>query len=146
MAQSKAERGFDFPFMSGFNPESVMEGFGSFNKGFEQAASFHLKAMDAALESAALAGKGFEKVHSGLVAYGRQALEEQAEALKTVMAAKTAADAMEAQQRFVKGATDSFVAEMTKAGELLQEAMREASAPLNDTFKGMFAALTPARA
>lgn len=115
--------------------EAVKENFEKAARSFGDVATYNRQAMEALVKSANVAAKGFEQVNSELMTYTRQAMEDHAAAVKTVMSSKSVQDALEAQSDYTKAAFDAYLGQMTKVSEIMVGLAREVSAPLSDQVK-----------
>jgi phasin family protein len=103
------------------------------------------KNLEAVVASASAAAKGAEALGGEAAAWSRSFLETHAAAAKAVAAAKTPLEAFEVQTAFARGAFESYVAEMSKVGEMLAAACKDAAAPLNARASEAMAGLNGAR-
>lgn len=115
--------------------EAVKENFEKAARSFGDMATYNRQAMEALVKSANVATKGIEQINTELMTYSRQAMEDHAAALKTVMTSKSLQDALEVQSDYSKAAFDSYLGQMTKVSEIVVGLAREISAPLTEQAK-----------
>ena len=98
--------------------------------GFEKLGAFHKANSEAFVASAGISTKAMEKVGSELAAYAKSAAEDFSEATKAILTSKSLQTAFETQSSYLKSSYESYMSEMTKLGEMLTGAAREAFEPL----------------
>ena len=82
------------------------------------------------MKSATVAGKGVESINSEIYAYSKSSLEESITVTKAIMGSKSLHEAFEYQSDFAKSAFESYIAEMTKFGELFTATTKSSFARL----------------
>jgi phasin family protein len=110
--------------------DSLKTGFDKTAKIFESATEFGKDTVEAYVESATIAGKGFQVINGEAVAYSKEAIEEFAATAKAVMGSKSIHEAIELQTGFVKNAFAAYVAQVTKYNEKAIVIAKESYAPL----------------
>jgi len=101
-------------------------------KGYDAFVSYGKDTAEAVTKSATVAGKGIESINSEIYSYSKQSIEDAVAATKAVLGSKSVHEAFEFQTDFAKSAFESYVAEMSKIGELATAATKDVYAP----FKG----------
>lgn len=107
------------------------------SRGFGDFATFNRQNMEAMVKAANLAARGFEQLNSELLTFSRQAMEDGAAAMKSMMSSKSLQEAVQAQSEYTKSAFDAYVGQMTKLQEIISGMARDASEPLNDRMKAI---------
>ena len=118
--------------------EAVTAGFEKATKTFERAAAFNKGAADAYTQSATLASKSAEQLQSEFMAYSKKSVEKSMAAAKAVMGAKSLPEALELQSAFIREAFESYITQMSRMGELMMAANKDAMAPLQEHFGEAF--------
>jgi len=109
--------------------EAVKDGFEKALKTYDQFISFSKDNAEAVLKSANAAGKGFETIHSEVLAYTRKFIEGGVAATKAVLSARSVEEALQLQGEFGKTMFQTQVDEAAKIGELALSTAREAAEP-----------------
>lgn len=86
---------------------------------------------EALIASATAATRGAESLGAQAVSYAKTAMEGQVEHVRALSSVRSIQEAMELQTTYAKSAMEAYVAEMNKAGETLQSAMKDSFKPLN---------------
>ena len=73
---------------------------------------------DAAARSFAEVNKGFQAIAAEVTDYSKKAFEDSTRAFEQLIGAKSIEQAIEIQSQYAKKAYDSYVAEMSKLGEM----------------------------
>lgn len=110
--------------------ESLQQGFEKITHDCEKMVSFQKEATEALVESATVAGKGIETINKAVLEYSQASVEDMAVATKAIMASKSLQEAVEKQTAFMKSAFETYVAEMTKVGDLALGTAKAASEPV----------------
>lgn len=110
--------------------ESLQQGFEKITQDCEKMVSFQKEATEALVESATVAGKGIETINKAVLEYSQASVEDMAVATKAIMASKSLQEAVEKQTAFMKSAFETYVAEMTKVGDLALGTAKAASEPV----------------
>jgi len=98
-------------------------------KSFEDAQAWGKQGFDAYVASATAWTKGFQTIATEVADYSRKSFEEGSAVVEKAVAAKSFDKAVEVQQGYVKSASEGFVSEMTKIGDLYKETAQEAYKP-----------------
>jgi phasin family protein len=114
---------------------ALRSGFEKAIDNYETAFALGRDTLDACVTSAAVAGRGLEKLNGEIFAYSKRSLEESIAAARTLIAAKSVQEAFEFQTGFVKSAFDAYVGEVSRFGELASATARESAAPLKGRAK-----------
>jgi len=109
--------------------EAVKDGFEKALKTYDQFISFSKDNAEAVLKSANAAGKGFETIHSEVLAYTRKFIEGGVAGTKAVLSARSIEEALQLQGEFGKTMFQTQVDEAAKIGELALSTAREAAEP-----------------
>lgn len=126
--------------------DSLKSGFEKTTKIFEGATEFGKDTVEAYVESATIAGKGFQAINSEAAAYSKQAIEDFATATKAVMGSKSIHEAIELQTSFAKSAFAAYVAQITKYNEKAIAVTKESYAPLQGRAEAFTAVVQSATA
>ncbi len=89
------------------------------------------KNLEAIVASVTAAAKGVETLSAETVAYSKSAFESQVAAAKTLAGVKSIQEVFEIQSTFAKAAYEGYMAQMTKASEIMTATMKESFKPLN---------------
>ena len=89
------------------------------------------KNLEAIVASVTAAAKGVETLNAETVAYSKSAFESQVAAAKTLAGVKSIQEVFEIQSTFAKAAYEGYMAQMTKASEIMTATMKESFKPLN---------------
>lgn len=110
--------------------EALKAGFDKALKNYDLVLAYGKDTAEAVVKSATAAGKGVETLNSELYSYSRQSLEDSITATKAIMGSKSLHEAFEHQSDFAKSAFESYIAGMTRFGELFTATTRDSFAPL----------------
>ena len=132
MATRKSQASTEHPGESAIESgaEAVKGGFEKALKTYDQLISFSKDSAEAVLKSANAAGKGFETIHSEMLAYTRKVMEEGVAATKAVLSARSLEEAFHLQGEYGKSLFQTQVEEAARLGELALSTAREAAEPL----------------
>jgi phasin family protein len=86
---------------------------------------------EAMIASVTAATRGAEALGAQAVSYAKSAMEGQVEHVRALTSVRSLQEAMELQSSYAKQAMETYVAEMTKAGETLTAAVKDSVKPLN---------------
>jgi hypothetical protein len=78
------------------------------------------------------ANKGFQAIVAEVTNYSKKAFEDGTRAFEQLVGAKSAEQAFEIQTQYAKKAYDSYMAQMSKLGEMYVGLARNAYKPLED--------------
>jgi phasin family protein len=88
------------------------------------------KNLEAVVASVTAATKGAEAL--GAETYSKKAAEDQVAAVKSLAAAKSVQEAMELQTAWAKSALEGYIAQMSKASEIVSASIKDSMKPLNE--------------
>ena len=74
--------------------------------------------LDAAVHSFGEVNNGFQSIAAEVTDYSKKAFEDSFRALEQILGAKSVGQAIEIQSQFAKKAYDTYIAEMSKLGEM----------------------------
>jgi phasin family protein len=98
-------------------------------KSFENMQSFGKDGFDAYVASATAMTKGLQSIAGEMAEFSRKSFEQSTATVEKAMAAKSIDKALEVQQGAAKNASEAYVAEVTKLGELYTNVAKEAYKP-----------------
>jgi phasin family protein len=103
-------------------------------KGFEEFQKVGKDGFDAAVRSFGEMNKGFQAIAAEVTDYSKKAFEDSTRAFEQLAGAKSVEQAIEIQAQYAKKAYDSYVAEMTKLGEMYAGLAKDAYKPVEAAF------------
>jgi phasin family protein len=109
-------------------------------QGFEEAAAFGQKNVDALVKSSEIAAKAAEGIGSEVSAFSKKAFDNGVAAAKEMAAAKTVSELFEKQSAFAQAAFEGFVAQATKLNEIYVAAAKDITTPVTERFTAASAA------
>lgn len=115
-------------------------------KTYEDVISFNQANIDALVQSTTTLTTGTEQVTKEAFSYMSKAFETSIENAKTLAACKTAAEALQLQQKMAKEALDAAVAETTRLSEMSTVVSKSAIEPIQKLYKGAFDSIKAAKA
>jgi phasin family protein len=89
---------------------------------------------DAAVQSFGEVNKGFQAIAAKVTDYSKKAFEDGTRAFEQLLGAKSVEQAIEIQSQFAKKAYDTYIAEMSKLGEMYVAIARDVYKPLEQVF------------
>jgi hypothetical protein len=92
------------------------------------------ESFDAAVRSYGEANKGFQAIVAEVTDYSKQAFDDATRALEQLVGVKSGEQAFEIQSQYAKKAYDSYVAEVSKLGEMYAALARSAYKPFENAF------------
>ena len=98
-------------------------------KSFEEAQTWGKEGFEAYVASATALTKGFQSIATEVADYSRKSFEEGSAVIEKAMSAKSFDKAVEVQQGYAKAASESYLNELNKLGELYKETAKEAYKP-----------------
>jgi len=101
-------------------------------KVFEEATEFNKANVEAVVESAKIAAKGFETMGQDVAEYGRKSFENATAAMKSLSSIKSPTDFFKLQSDFVRGAFDAMVAESSRSTEAMLKLAGEVAQPISN--------------
>ncbi|MBU4434573.1 MAG: TIGR01841 family phasin [Alphaproteobacteria bacterium] len=90
------------------------------------------KNLEAMVASVTAATKGAEALGAEAFAYSKKAAEDQVAAAKSLAGAKSIQEAMELQTTWAKSALEAYIAQMSKASEIVSASLKDSMKPLNE--------------
>jgi hypothetical protein len=103
-------------------------------KGFEEFQKVGKDGFDAAVKSFGEVNKGFQAIAAEVTDYSKKAFEDGTRAFEQLIGAKSVEQAVEIQSTYAKKAYDSYVAEVSKLGEMYAGLARDAYKPVEIAF------------
>lgn len=88
--------------------------------------------MEAMVASVTAATKGAEALGAQTFAYSKKAAEDQVAAAKSLAAAKSVQEAVELQTAWAKSALEAYIAQVSKASEIVSASIKDSVKPLNE--------------
>jgi phasin family protein len=88
--------------------------------------------LEAVVASVTAATKGAEALGAEAFAYSKKAAEDQVAAAKSLAGAKSVQEAMELQTTWAKSALEAYIAQMSKASEIVSASIKDSMKPLNE--------------
>ena len=86
--------------------------------------------LDTAIHSFGAVNKGFQSIAAEVTDYSKKTFEEGFRALEQVLGAKSVGQAIEIQSQYAKKAYDTYIAEMSKLGEMYVSLARNVYQPV----------------
>ena len=100
------------------------------DKGFEEFQKVGKDGFDAAVRSLGEVNKGLQAIAAEVTDYSKKAVEDSTRAFEQLMSAKTLEQAIEIQSQYAKKAYDTYIAEMSKLGEMYVGLAKDAYKPV----------------
>jgi phasin family protein len=113
--------------------------------GLNEANAYSKKNLEAVIASVTAAAKGAEALGAETIAYSKSAMEKQAAAAKSLSGAKSVQEVVELQTGFAKAAMEAYIAQMTKASEIVSASLKDSLKPLNERVTAAVERLQAAR-
>ncbi len=104
--------------------------FEEFHKAGEQFQKVGKDSFDAAVKSLGEVNKGLQAIAAEVTGYSKKAVEDSMRAFEQLMGAKSLEQAVEIQSQFTKKAYDTYMAEMSKLGEMYVGLAKNAYKPV----------------
>ena len=104
-------------------------------KGFEEFQKVGKDGFDAAVKSFGEMNKGFQAIAAEVTDYSKKAFEDGTRAFEQLIGAKSVEQAVEIQSTYAKKAYDTYIAEMSKIGEMYAGLARDAYKPVEKTME-----------
>jgi hypothetical protein len=89
---------------------------------------------DAAVKSFGEVNKGFQAIAAEVTDYSKKAFEDSTRAFEQLIGAKSVEQAVEIQSQYAKKAYDTYIAKMSKLGEMYAGLARDAYKPVEVAF------------
>jgi hypothetical protein len=99
-------------------------------KGFEEFQKVGKDGFDAYVRSFGEMNKGFQAIAAEVTDYSKKAFEDSTRAFEQLVGAKSVEQAIEIQSQFAKKAYDTYMAEMSKIGEMYVGLAKDAYKPV----------------
>ena len=99
-------------------------------KGFEEFQKVSKDGFDAAVRSFGEMNKGFQAIAAEVTDYSKKAFEDSTRAFEQLTGAKSIEQAVEIQSQYAKKAYDTYMAEMSKLGEMYVGLAKDAYKPV----------------
>ena len=116
---------------AGIEKETQMaKEFEEFQKTGEQFQKMGKDSFDAAVRSMGEVNKGLQAIVAEVTDYSKKAVEESTRAFEQMMGAKSLEQAIEIQSQYTKKAYDTYMAEMSKLGEMYVGLAKNAYKPV----------------
>ena len=103
------------------------------------------KNLEAVVASVTAATKGAEALGAETFAYSKKAAEDQVAAVKSLASAKSVQEAMELQTAWAKSAMEGYMAQMSRASEIVSASIKDSVKPLNERVTATVEKLQAAR-
>lgn len=103
-------------------------------KGFEEFQKVGKDGFDAAVRSFGEMNKGFQAIAAEVTDYSKKAFEDSTHAFEQLIGAKSIEQAVEIQSQYAKKAYDTYMAEMSKLGEMYVGLAKDAYKPVEAAF------------
>ena len=103
-------------------------------KGFEEFQKVGKDGFDATVRSFDEVNKGFQAIAAEITDYSKKAFEDSTRAFEQLIGAKSIEQAIEIQSQYAKNAYDTYVAEMSKLGEMYVGLAKDAYKPVEAAF------------
>jgi phasin family protein len=113
--------------------------------GLNDANAHSKKNLEAVIASVTAAAKGAEALGAETIAYSKSAMEHQVAAAKSLSGAKSVQEVVELQTNFAKSALEAYIAQMSKASEIVSASMKDSLKPLNERVTAAVERLQAAR-
>jgi phasin family protein len=101
--------------------------------------------LEAVVASVTAATKGAETLGAETLAYSKKTLEDNVAAAKSLTGARSVQEAVELQTTWAKSAMEAYIAQMTKASEIVAASVKETMTPLNARVSAAVEAFQAAR-
>jgi hypothetical protein len=99
-------------------------------KGFEEFQKVGKDGFDATVRSFGEVNKGFQAIAAEITDYSKKAFEDGTRAFEQLIGAKSIEQAVEIQSQYAKKAYDTYIAEMSKLGEMYVGLAKDAYKPV----------------
>ena len=99
-------------------------------KGFEEFQKVGKDGFDAYVRSFGEMNKGFQAIAAEMTDYSKKAFEDSTRAFEQLVGAKSIEQAIEIQSQYAKKAYDSYMAEISKIGEMYAGLAKDAYKPV----------------
>lgn len=113
--------------------------------GLNEVNAYSKKNLEAVIASVTAAAKGAEALGAETIAYSKSAMENQVAAAKSLSGAKSVQEVLELQTGFAKSALEAYIAQVSKASEIVSASMKDSMKPLNERVTAAVERLQAAR-
>ena len=113
--------------------------------GLNEVNAYSKKNLEAVIASVTAAAKGAEALGAETIAYSKAAMENQVAAAKSLSGAKSGQEVVELQTGFAKSALEAYIAQVSKASEIVSASMKDSLKPLNERVTATVERLQAAR-
>jgi phasin family protein len=103
-------------------------------EGFEQFQKVGKDGFDAAVRSFGEVNKGFQAIAAEFTDFSKKSFEDSTRAFEQLIGAKSVEQAVEIQSQFAKKAYDTYIAEVSKLGEMYVGLAKDAYKPVEVAF------------
>jgi len=103
------------------------------------------KNLEAVVASVTAATKGAEALGAQAFAYSKKATEDHVAAAKSLAGAKSVQEAVELQTAWAKSALEAYIAQLSKASEIVSASIKDSVKPLNERVTATVEKLQAAR-
>jgi hypothetical protein len=103
-------------------------------KGFEEFQKVGKDGFDAYVRSFGEMNKGFQAIAAEVTDYSKKAFEDSTKVFEQLVGAKSIEQAIEIQSQYAKKAYDTYMAEMSKIGEMYVGLAKDAYKPVEAAF------------
>jgi phasin family protein len=90
------------------------------------------KNLEAVIASVTAATKGAEALGAQAMSFSKAAVESQVSAAKSLAGAKSVQEVVELQTTFAKSALETYLAEVTRMGEIVAASVKDSLKPINE--------------
>src|SRR3990170_7797595 len=104
--------------------------FDTFQKWTDESQRMSKEGFDAALRSYGELNKGFQAITAKVTDYSKKAFEDATRAFEQLAGSKSIEQAIEIQSQYAKKAYDTYIAEMSKLGEMYVGLAKDAYKPV----------------
>jgi phasin family protein len=118
----------DSAFQNG--TETLKTGFDKAAQGYDRMVNIAKDNAEAFMQSAAVAGKGFETINAEVLAFSRQRMEGGVEHVRAIFGVKSMNEVIELQADYGRRAFEAYVSEITKLNQLVIETAKSAAEPI----------------
>ncbi len=103
-------------------------------KGFEEFQKVGKDGFDAAVRSFGEVNKGFQAIAAEFTDFSKKAFEDSTRAFEQLVGSKSIEQAVEIQSQYAKKAYETYIAEMSKLGEMYVGLAKDAYKPVEGAF------------
>ena len=94
--------------------------------------TYSKKNLEAVVASVTAATKGAEALGAQVMAFSKKSMEDQVAAAKALAGAKSVQEAVELQTAWAKSALEAYIAQVSKASEIVSASIKDSVKPLNE--------------